>query len=323
MSAEDRRPGLAAGGEFDLIRRIAERVASDPRITLGIGDDCAVIRGEDERDLLVTTDMLMDGRHFQLGPATPEQVGYKALAVNLSDIAAMAGEPVAAFVAVALPRGNAVEIAEGLLRGMLPLASEFGVALAGGDTNAWDGPLVICITVIGDAVAPGPVTRSGAEPGDVLFVTGPLGGSLAGRHLAPRPRVFEALALHRAARLKAMIDLSDGLSSDLAHVLKASGDLGATIEADLIPIHPDAHSPALRDQRSALEHALHDGEDFELCFAVSAADAAILESDPPQGTRPIRIGTIRHGPGMILKHADGSVTTLQRAGFDHLAGPNS
>lgn len=315
---------MSAGeGEFELIRRIAERVPAHPRIKLGIGDDCAVIHGANERDRLVTTDMLMDGRHFELGSATSEQVGFKALAVNLSDIAAMAGEPVAAFVAVALPRGNAAVIAEGLLRGMLPLASEFGVALAGGDTNAWDGPLVICITVIGDAVAPGPVTRSGAEPGDVLFVTGSLGGSLTGRHLAPRPRVFEALALHRAVRLKAMIDLSDGLSSDLAHVLKASGDLGAIIESDSIPIHPDAHSEALRDQRTALEHALHDGEDFELCFAVSAADAVVLERDPPQGVRPIRIGTIRREPGMFMKHADGSVTMLQRAGFDHLARPNS
>ncbi len=180
-------------GEFGLIRWIADRTPPDARVPVGIGDDCAVVRFTPGAEVLVTTDMLMDGRHFRLDRDGPAAVGFKALAVNLSDIAAMAGRPVAAVVAVALPCAGAIDVARGLVEGLAPLAARFGVALAGGDTNAWDGPLVISITLFGEAVAPGPVRRAGAEPGDAIFVTGPLGGSLfRGRHLRPAPRIVEA-----------------------------------------------------------------------------------------------------------------------------------
>src|SRR5207245_971685 len=147
-------------------------------------------------DLVVTTDLLMDGRHFRLDRDGPEAVGTKAMAVNLSDIAAMAARPVAAVAAVALPKrdGRAAEIAQALHAGMSAGAGRFGVALVGGDTNAWDGPLVVCVTVLGETTSRGAVRRSGARPGDVVFVTGPLGGSLLGRHLRPTPRIAEALA---------------------------------------------------------------------------------------------------------------------------------
>ncbi len=182
-------------GEFGLIAWIRERSKSGGRVSLGIGDDCASLAFSSGAEVLVTTDMLMDGRHFRLGEVSAAEVGYKALAVNLSDIAAMAGVPVAAFVAVALPRGSAVEVAKGLHDGMLPLAESFGVALAGGDTNAWDGPLVVTVTLLGETTGRGAVRRSGAKPGDAILVTGPLGGSLLGRHLRPIPRVREALAI--------------------------------------------------------------------------------------------------------------------------------
>ena len=243
----------------------------------------------------------MDGRHFRLGEASPEEVGYKAMAVNLSDIAAMAGVPVAAFVAVALPRGDAGAIARGLHRGISGLAQEFGVTLAGGDTNAWDGPLVVTITLIGEATARGAVRRSGARPGDAILVTGALGGSLASRrHLRPRPRVAEALALAEAADLHAMIDLSDGLASDLGHILDESGGLGAHIEEGAIPIHPDAHASARSDGRSPLDHALADGEDFELCFTLGPSDAIRLLASPPPGLSLHRVGTIEAGAGLRL-----------------------
>ena len=305
-------PGPAPG-EFGLIRWIASRTAAHARVPVGIGDDCAVLTLTPGAEVLVTTDMLMDGRHFQLDRDGPEAVGYKALGVNLSDIAAMAGRPVAAFVAVALPRATAPEIACGLVEGMAPLAAAFDVALAGGDTNAWEGPLVVCITILGEAVPPGPVRRSGARPGDLIYVTGPLGGSLLGRHLRPRPRIREAVALHAAVPLRAMIDLSDGLASDLGHILEESGGLGAILDGARIPVHPDAERHARQDGRSPLEHALADGEDFELCFTLAP------DVEPPGGIEMHAVGTVTADPGIRLRQPDGRTGPLTVRGFDHLA----
>jgi thiamine-monophosphate kinase len=309
---------MSGPGEFDLIAQIRARAPGHPSVVLGIGDDCAVLRPKDGRLEVVTTDMLMDGRHFVLAEAGPEAVGVKAMGVNLSDIAAMAAEPVAAFVSVALPRHNAASIADGLMAGLTSMARPFGVALAGGDTNAWDGPLVVCVTVIGRCGPAGPVTRSGAKPGHAILVTGPLGGSLLGRHLRPEPRIREALQLRSGGHLHAMIDLSDGLSSDLRHVLAASGNLGATIDADAVPIHDDAQSASARDGRSPLAHALHDGEDFELCLTMPEAQARAYHSNPDPGLRLYRIGTVEPNPGVWLRAADGTLSPLPRGGFDHL-----
>ncbi len=310
-------------GEFGLIGWIRERAGSGTargRVTLGIGDDCSGLAPTPGVEVLVTTDMLMDGRHFRLGEATAEQVGYKALAVNLSDIAAMAGVPLAAFVAVALPRAAAVEVARGLFEGMKPLLDRFEVALAGGDTNAWDGPLVVTITVVGEATAGGAVRRSGARPGDAILVTGPLGGSLLGRHLRPGPRIAEALALARSAPIHAMLDLSDGLAGDIGHILTESGGLGATLDAPAIPIHPDARDMARTSGRTPLDHALRDGEDFELCLSLDPDDAARLLRQPPAGVALHRVGTIDTWPGLRLLGRDGTIESLQVGGFDHLAG---
>ena len=305
-------------GEFDLIARLRSQAPPHPRVRLGIGDDCAALAMPGGADLLATTDMLMDGRHFVLAEAGAEAVGYKALAVNLSDIAAMAGIPIAAFVAVALPRHEAARIAEGLMAGMAPLAERFGVALAGGDTNAWDGPLVVSITLLGEAMPPGPVRRSGARAGDVILVTGPLGGSLLGRHLRPEPRIVEAQHLHRCAPIHALIDLSDGLASDLGHILAESGGLGAELDGASIPIHADANLLAARTGRTPLDHALGDGEDFELCLVVPAGAAERLLGSPPQGVALHRVGTILERPGLHLRDTDGTLTPIIARGFDHL-----
>jgi thiamine-monophosphate kinase len=315
-------------GEFaliDWIRRQEPERPVDSWTRVGIGDDCAILAvGEGTGagcDLLITTDMLMDGRHFHLEQGGPEAVGFKAMGVNLSDIAAMAGIPRAAVVAVALPRANAVEIAHGLHAGMRALADRFAVDLVGGDTNAWDGPLVITVTVLGQATVRGAVRRSGARPGDVILVTGALGGSLAaGRHLKPEPRIAEALAIHRAADIHAMIDLSDGLSSDLGHILAESGGLGAVLDAVAIPIHPDAHEQTRRDGVSALEHALHDGEDFELCLTVAPEAAERLLAAHPA---PLyRIGEVTDAAGVFLRSPDGHTTPVEPRGFDHLRAGN-
>ena len=260
--------------------------------------------------------MLMDGRHFRLSESSARQVGYKAMAVNLSDIAAMAGVPVAAVAAVALPKATAESLFEELFAGMMEIASQHQVDLVGGDTNAWDGPLVLCITLIGEADQP--ITRGGAKPGDGIFVTGPLGGSLLGRHLRPTPRLDEARALAAAVPLRAMIDISDGLGSDLRHILDESGGLGALVESDAIPIHDDARRFSQTSGRTPLDHALNDGEDFELCFTVSRADGDRLLQSTPANIRLWRIGEITAQPGMRLRDSRGVTTELRPAGFDHL-----
>src|SRR5262249_2742457 len=206
--------------------------------------------------------------------------------------------------------------------GMRPLAERFRVALAGGDTNAWDGPLVVSVTLIGESAAPGPVTRSGARPGDVLFVTGPLGGSLLGRHLRPEPRVAEARALHGAVRLRAMIDISDGLASDLSHILDESGGLGAVLDAEAIPVHADAKAQARLDVRAPRDHALNDGEDFELCLAIDAGDAEQVAARLPDGVHLFRIGEVTAEPGLRLRRVGGAEVPITPRGFDHLiTGP--
>ena len=302
-------------GEFDVIRWIRERAEGSPRIVVGIGDDCAVISTSPDKELLVTTDMLMDGRHFRMGEATLQDIGYKALAVNLSDIAAMAGTPIAAQVAVALPRSNAKTIAKGLFEGMAPLAERFGVVLSGGDTNGWDGPLVISITLLGEIAIGGAIRRSGARVGDAIVVTGSLGGSLLGRHLRPQPRVAEALAIRELVDIHAMIDISDGLASDLAHILDESGNLGAILDLEAIPVHADAQTMAKQDGRTAIDHALNDGEDFELCFTVDA-DEWRARGPTDIGTRVI--GIITPEPGLRLRES-GRETPIAPRGFDHLS----
>jgi len=304
-------------GEFALIDWIRSRTPTGPNTLLGIGDDCAIIRTTPGNDWLVTTDMLMDGRHFVLDRDGPEAAGRKALAVNLSDIAAMAGTPVAATVSVALPKTHARTIAQGIHEGLSPLARRFNVDLVGGDTNGWDGPLVISVTLFGTCPPQGAVTRAGARPGDQIFVTGPLGGSLLGRHLHPEPRILEAKALIESVPIRAMIDVSDGLVSDLGHILEESGGLGAALDLSHIPIHEDARLMSQADQRSPLDHALNDGEDFELCFVVGPEEAMRLKA----GLHPLvlhHVGEVRSEAGIRIRLADGSVRSIVGRGFDHL-----
>lgn len=255
--------------ESALIEWIRSRVLADPRVPLGPGDDAAVVRFPETGDCVVTTDMLLDGSCFNLAEAGPYRVGRKAMAVNLSDIAAMAARPVAAVVSLGLPRNSGIALGKELFRGMQDMAGEFQTAIAGGDVNTWDGPLVISITLLGEATPGGVVNRGGAKPDDWIFVTGTLGGSIAGHHLDFTPRVREALALNAAVKLHALTDISDGFSLDLSHILAESG-CGAVIEADRLPISDAAK--AMKDGRTALQHALEDGEDFELIFSVSSRD---------------------------------------------------
>jgi thiamine-monophosphate kinase len=264
--------------EFHYIRWLRSQTTDDARVLVGPGDDCAVLAPL-RRPLLVTTDMLMDGTDFIVSDVGPRRVGRKAMAANLSDIAAMAGKPVAAVVSVALPRGSR-EFPQQLYLGLRDVADAFDVPIVGGDTNSWAGPLVISVTAFGEATERGAVLRSGAKAGDWVFVTGPLGGSIGGHHLDFTPRVREALALHATVELHAMCDISDGLAADLNHILEESG-CGAVLVAEAIPVSDDARELSRTSGKTPLQHALGDGEDFELVFTVSPADGEKLLRTPP------------------------------------------
>ncbi len=299
--------------EFSLIDAIRRRASDTPLTRLGIGDDTAHLLTRGDSGVLVAVDVLMEGVHFDLSDVTPQLIGRKALAVNLSDIAAMAGQPTAAVVGLVLPRNGGANLAERLMEGLISLADEYGVAVIGGDTNSWDGPLVISVTIMGEPTSQGTVTRSGAVPGDWLFVTGALGGSLSGRHLTFTPRIAEAQALHELVDLHAMIDLSDGLASDVRHIANRS-NVGVEISANMIPIHPDVDVSLSDDDR--LRHALCDGEDFELLFAVNEADGNRLLRQPGIECQVTRIGTLI-AEDCLLVHEDGTRERLPVGGWRH------
>lgn len=300
--------------EFAYIDWLRRRTPPDPRVILGPGDDTAILHAPPGVPWLVTTDMLLEGSHFVLAEAGARQVGRKAMAVNLSDIAAMAGRPVAAVVSVGLPRQGGTALAEELYLGLRDMADAFGTAMIGGDTNSWDGPLVVAVTLLGEATPKGPVTRGGAQPGDWLLVTGPLGGSLLGKHLDFTPRVHEALLLHEQATLHAMIDISDGLAADVGHICEES-HCGAVLRADAIPISPTAAS--LADGRSPLDHALGDGEDFELVFALPPVEAErLLRDQPLAGLTLYHIGECLAQAGLYLEK-EGKREILEPRGYVH------
>lgn len=278
-------------GEFAFIEWLRRRTPSDLRVLIGPGDDTAAISLSPRATaggLLVTTDMLLEGSCFILAEAGAERIGRKAMAVNLSDIAAMAGRPIAAVVSVGLPRDGGRALAEGLYAGMRGMADQFETAIVGGDTNSWKGPLAVSVTLIGEPTGCGPVTRGSAMVGDWLMATGPFGGSIQGHHLDFTPRVREAMQLHERVSLHAMIDVSDGLAADVNHLCRESR-CGAVLFGESIPISVAAR--AMADDRTPLEHALHDGEDFELVFAVSRSDGwRLLVEQPVPGITLCHLG---------------------------------
>jgi thiamine-monophosphate kinase len=278
-------------GEWALIDWIRGRTRLDPRaVPLGPGDDMAIVRLAGESECLVTVDALVEGTHFDLAKATPREVGYKALAASLSDAAAMAALPVCAVAWVALPNGRDMAFAKEICRGLADAAQRFDCPIVGGDIVSGSGPLSVGTALVARADGIEPVRRSGAKAGDWLFATGELGGSVLGRHLSFVPRVAEARLLARTVMLHAMIDLSDGLSTDLGHLCEESG-VGAEVEAEAVPISADARRLSETDGRPALEHALNDGEDFELLFAVGPEDGErLVAKNPLGGIRLTRIG---------------------------------
>ena len=308
------------GGEFTFIDWIRARTKSRKRMLVGPGDDCCIFSVAPDGRVAATTDMLLEGTHFDLRTTSAFDVGWKSVGVSLSDVAAMGMEPVALLAAVGLPDRSRRQFAREMYRGMRALADKFGVPIAGGDVTSWKQSLtVVCTTALGRCVGARPVLRSGARPGDVILVTGELGGSLSGKHARFLPRVAEGIAIARGFSPHAMMDISDGLSSDLAHICVES-KVGAIVDELLVPVSAAARKMAKKDGRTPIDHALNDGEDFELVVTLSAKQAKRLVAKKLCGTKVTIIGRIVKGGGMRLRTTDGRERTLQPGGYEHLRG---
>ena len=307
--------------ETEFLAWLHERIAPHRRLRLGIGDDAAVVDlaagGNIPPGCVLTVDLLTEGVDFRLSETTPQRIGRKALAVNLSDLAAMAARPSAAVIALALPRRDALNLAKRLYEGLLPLAERHDVAIAGGDTNTWDGPLVVSVTLLGELTARGPLRRDGARPGDAIVVTGELGGSILAKHFDFEPRVEESLLLHERYALHAGMDVSDGLSLDLSRLCAASG-CGAVLDLAAVPIAAAARELAVSraDGMTPLDHALSDGEDFELLLAMPPDEARRVIAEQPLAIPVTIIGEFVDQAGLWQRQS-GRLVPLPARGFLH------
>ena len=315
-------------GEFELIARHFTRPVT--RAALGVGDDCALLRVDPGMQLAVSCDMLVEGRHF-LSTVAPDRLGHKALAVNLSDLAACGAQPLAFTLALALPRGDD-QFAAGLAQGLFALAQQHGIELVGGDTTA--GPLNICITVMGQVPPGQALLRSGARSGDDIWVSGLLGDARLALEVfrgsvslttgdfeqvrcameLPQPRVALGLALRGLA--SSAIDLSDGLLGDLGHILQRSA-VGAQLWADALP-----RSALLASQDASLQHTcvLSGGDDYELLFtAPPARRDEVMAAGQRAGVAVTHCGAITAEPGLKVVDARGQLLPIAQRGFDHFA----
>jgi len=320
--------------EFDLIARYFTRPARrDPRIALGIGDDCALLAPSAGMQLAISSDMLIEGRHF-FPDADPRQLGHKCLAVNLSDLAAIGAKPLAFTCALALPEARAEWLGP-FSEGLFALADQHDCALIGGDTTK--GPRTICVTIFGEIAPTQALRRDAARDGDDIWVSGTLGdarlalaayrhelvldsktlANAATRMHTPTARVALGVALQGIAH--AAIDVSDGLVGDLGHILERSG-VGATMQVESLPFGPMLAQQA--SQKIRYEFALTGGDDYELCFTAPACRrAAVLHAAQVAQTPVNRIGSIEVRPGLRLLDGHGQSLTVPLSSFDHFACP--
>ncbi len=296
--------------ELELIQRLTRSLPTNKSVVVGAGDDCAVLDfGLPDRLLLFKTDAVVEGVHFT-AETPPAKIGHKALGRCLSDIAGMAGTPSAAVITLALPRQFDINFIENIYAGISALARRHEVAVVGGETVVNPERLLISIALLGSAPRGKSVLRSGAEVGDAIFVSGDLGGSLAGKHLDFEPRLAEARWLADHFSIHAMLDVSDGLASDLRHILKASR-VGAELLSSAIPITREARLAAKAESpaKTPLLAALTDGEDFELLFTVASRDAVPLldawRKQFPDLTLSC-IGKITAGEGITIRDKEGA-----------------
>ena len=310
--------------EFELIARLIPTLATNSSVVTGAGHDCATLDlGIPGKLVLFKTDAVVEGVHFTRA-TEPRLIGRKALGRCLSDAAAMAGEPVACLVTLGLPPGYDPGLVLEIYAGLNALASEYNVAVAGGETTTSPEKLFLSISLLGTVPKTNQITRAGALPGDAIFVSGELGGSLSGKHLDFEPRLREARWLVSQFQVHAMMDLSDGLAGDLRHILHAS-KAGAELLSTAIPISRAAKLKAKNESpaKPPLLAALTDGEDFELLFTVAAPDAvAVLDGWKEEfpAVKLSCIGRITAEPGLRLRDKDG-VRNLGAHGYAHFDQP--
>lgn len=288
-----------------------------PDVQIGIGDDAAVLRS-DSRPSVVCVDPVVESVHF--APDAPlRSVGRKAVARNLSDLAAMGATPRAVLVSILLPESLSRGREQSLYRGLKEESERFGASVVGGDLSSSPGPLVVTVTAIGH-LENAALTRTGARSGDTLHLTGPVGGSLLGRHLKIEPRISEGQWLARRPEIGGALDVSDGVLLDLWTMLRASGVPGAELDLSALPVHRDAKRASKADGRSAIEHALGDGEDHELLFTVRQGHR-LGRGGPlsPEARRPF--GRLIDEPGLFAIHEDGTRSELRPSGYQHGGGP--
>jgi thiamine-monophosphate kinase len=305
-------------GEREVIRRLAKLLPGRDDVRVGIGDDAAVVQVEgSHKDFLLASDSVIEGTHF-LQDAPPEQIGHKAIGRVLSDFAAMGGEPLWGLIDVVANRDMPIERLAGVYKGAAKLAKKYGLAIVGGDMAG--GPaLELHVFGVGEIQKKSAILRSGAQTGDAIFVTGSLGGSLQGKHLTFEPRLEEGLWLRESRWANSMIDISDGLATDLGHLLERS-KAGAEILAEKIPVSDAAR--AMKDKRTPLERALFDGEDFELLFTVSSEKQHMFESSWKDVFELpcTAIGRITDRPGgIVLADAAGKKKSLKDFGYEHFS----
>ncbi|WP_165423742.1 thiamine-phosphate kinase [Ktedonosporobacter rubrisoli] len=332
-------------GEFELIKRLTAHLPGRADVLLGVGDDCAVLDLQSEALLLTTCDSQVEGVHFTLQTSSPEQIGRKALAINLSDIAAMGGEPRYALISLILPPALPLSVLEGIYAGLRAEATRFNTALVGGNVagTGQAAQLIIDITLLGTVERGHVLMRSGAQVGDILFVTGTPGDSAAGfytllhpdpayparaqevvrqRHRTPNPRVHEGRILSQLGTnvVTAMLDISDGLSGDLEHLCTRS-QVGALIEAERLPLSPALRAIAAHTLRDPLDWALHGGEDYELLFTVAPGSEQLVSEavQSATGTPVTPIGVILPAPdGMKVRYSNQREERLASKSWDHL-----
>ena len=330
-------------GEFDLIERFRERLKSrSPRVKIGLGDDCAVYSDKAGNYQVITADALIENVHFKRSYTPPLFLGRKAMSVNISDIAAMGATPHLALISLGIPKSLPVRFLDQMYEGINQVCLEHKIELAGGDTTASQRHLFINITMVGDAKKGRLFTRSGARPGDKIFVTGAPGESalglkiltsrrkkwtgtkknqekMIGAHLDPVPRHTESQKLANSKiRVTSMIDVSDGLAQDLSHICRMS-NVGAVVREDLLPKSPELMNLGSLNRLNVIDLVLSGGEDYELLFTTKSEDVrkiARLFKDIP--TPVTQIGEVSdHPKKVIIEKRDGKIKTLKNMGYNH------
>jgi len=324
--------------ELELVKQVQklanQHTPKTKRITLQIGDDAAALTQCPDKLTLISTDALVEGIHFDLQYMCPEDLGWKALAVNLSDIAAMGGVPIGFTISVAVPPVKSGVFLTRMYKGMMELARDTKTVLLGGDTSASSGPVFLSVTILGDVKPTELITRKGAQPGDKIFVTGELGVSAIGlellrcgggrskavthlisQHLRPQPRIKVGRWLATNHCASALLDISDGLSTDLSHLCKAS-NVGAVINSKKIPLPTLNSTVRSLVSKPLLDYSLNGGEDYELLFSVPAKKE-IQVPNKIEGVPVKQIGYVTDEPEICLTYEEGRIVPLPPKGFDH------